>query len=130
MGVVEPMELVLPSMRRSGRGQFVLISSWSAWRFSPGAGVGYSASKQALAAVAETINAQEGVSGIRACHLCPGDVDTGFLAYRPQQPNEDDRRHMLAATDVARAVSFVATSPADVCINELVITPTTNLAYR
>ncbi|MGO1266220.1 MAG: SDR family oxidoreductase [Microbacterium gubbeenense] len=129
MGIVEPVELLLPAMRRAGGGQIIIISSWSAWRFSPGAGVAYSASKQALAAVAETINAQEGRAGIRACHLCPGDVDTGFLEYRPQQPTAADRGRMLAAADVARAVSFVAASPAGVCINELVITPTANLAY-
>ena len=35
----------------------MVISSYSAWRFTPYAGVAYSASKSALAAVCQTIDA-------------------------------------------------------------------------
>lgn len=128
--VAEATSAVLPSMRARGIGQLVLISSWAAWRHSPGAGVAYAASKTALGAIAETVNAQEGRHGIRACHLCPGDVDTDFLSQRPAAVSAEARTLMLSPDDIARAVSFVASSPASVCVNELVITPTANASYR
>ncbi|MDN5820683.1 MAG: SDR family NAD(P)-dependent oxidoreductase, partial [Brachybacterium sp.] len=99
------------------------ISSYAAWRFSPDAGTAYSASKTALGPLAATLNAQEARHGIRACHLCPGDVDSDFLDQRPLVPGDTDRAVMLTAEDIGRAVSFVLTSPPRVVIDELVISP-------
>ena len=115
---------VLPGMRERSNGVVVFISSYSGWRFSPDAGVAYSASKSALASLAETLNAQENENGVRACHLCPGDVDTDFLAMRPRVPGESERKSMLSPADIAAAVQFVLDSPSHVCINELVLSPT------
>jgi NADP-dependent 3-hydroxy acid dehydrogenase YdfG len=114
-GVVRMVDTALPDLRRSG-GQVVVVSSFSGWRFSPGAGVAYSASKTAL-------TAQEAAHGVRACHLCPGDVDTEFLRLRPNVPGAEARAVMLTADDVARAVLFVLESPAHVRVDELVISP-------
>jgi NAD(P)-dependent dehydrogenase (short-subunit alcohol dehydrogenase family) len=83
---------VLPGMRARANGVVVFISSYSGWRFSPDAGVAYSASKSALASLAETLNVQERTHGIRACHLCPGDVDTDFLSMRPRVPANPSER--------------------------------------
>jgi NADP-dependent 3-hydroxy acid dehydrogenase YdfG len=121
--VVSLIDVVLPGMRARGGGQIVVVSSYSAWRFVPYAGVAYAASKTALAAVCESLNAQEAASGIRACHLCPGDVDTDILEQRPQVPDAEARQRMLSPNDVARAVLFVLDSPQHVRIDELVITP-------
>jgi NADP-dependent 3-hydroxy acid dehydrogenase YdfG len=85
--------------------------------------VAYSASKTALASLCQSLNAQEAASGVRACHLCPGDVDTDFLAQRPEVPGAEARTAMLTAQDVARAVQFVLDSPAHVRVDELVISP-------
>lgn len=89
----------------------------------PHAGTAYSASKAALGPLAAMLNTQENRHGIRACHLCPGDVDSDFLEQRPRVPGAADRAVMLAAEDVGRAVSFVLTSPPHVVIDELVISP-------
>jgi NADP-dependent 3-hydroxy acid dehydrogenase YdfG len=121
-GVVRLVDTALPDLRRSG-GHVVVVSSFSGWRFSPGAGVAYSASKTALTAVCQTLNAAEAGHGVRACHLCPGDVDTEFLALRPAVPDADARAKMLTPDDVARAVLFVLDSPAHVRIDELVLSP-------
>jgi NADP-dependent 3-hydroxy acid dehydrogenase YdfG len=120
---VSLIDVVLPGMRARGGGQIVVVSSFSAWRFSPHAGVAYTASKTALDAICTSLNDQEAASGIRACHLCPGDVDTDLLDLRPQVPDADARKVMLSADDVARAVLFVLDSPPHVRIDELVITP-------
>jgi NADP-dependent 3-hydroxy acid dehydrogenase YdfG len=122
-GVARVIDVVLPGMRAAGRGDIVVVSSRSAWRFSPGAGVAYMSSKAALGMVVASLNDQENGNGVKACHLCPGDVDTDFLALRPQVPDEGQRSEMLSPDDVARAVSFVLQSPRHVRIDELVITP-------
>ncbi len=121
--VARVVDAVLPDLRSRGGGQVVVISSYSAWRFTPYAGVAYSASKSALAALCQTINAQEAGHGVRACHLCPGDVDTDFLQLRPVVPGAAARQVMLTPDDVGRAVRFVLDSPPHVRIDELVISP-------
>lgn len=118
------VDLVLPDLRAAGGGTVIFVSSVSGWQFSPDAGVAYSASKNALSSLAAHLNAQENRHGIRACALCPGDIDSDFLELRPNVPPEEARRHMLTPEDVARTVQFVLASPAHVCINELVVTPT------
>jgi len=123
IAVIRVVDAVLPGMREAGGGTVVVISSYAGWRFTPYAGVAYGASKTALTDVCATLNDQEGVNGIRACHLCPGAVDSDFLALRPNVPGDDERRRMLSPDDVARAIQFVLDSPPHVRINELVITP-------
>jgi NADP-dependent 3-hydroxy acid dehydrogenase YdfG len=121
--VARLIDAVLPDLRQRGGGQVVVVSSYSAWRFTPYAGVAYSASKSALAAICQTLNAQEAGNGVRACHLCPGDVDSDFLLLRPVVPEPESRAVMLSPDDVARAVLFVLDSPPHVRIDELVISP-------
>jgi NADP-dependent 3-hydroxy acid dehydrogenase YdfG len=121
-GVAAMVDAVLPDLREGG-GQVVVVSSYAAWRFSPHSGVAYAASKTALRSLCATLNEQEATSGVRACHLCPGDVDSDFLALRPNVPDEDARAQMLTPDDVARAVLFVLQSPPHVRIDELVISP-------
>lgn len=122
VSVARVVQLALPALRRSA-GTVVVISSYAGWRFSPGAGVAYSASKTALASLCQSLNAQEAAAGVRACHLCPGDVDTDFLAQRPEVPGAEARSVMLSPEDVARAVQFVLDSPPHVRVDELVISP-------
>ncbi|GAD34606.1 short-chain dehydrogenase/reductase SDR [Microbacterium sp. TS-1] len=122
-GVIHVIDAALPDLRASGSAVVVVVSSIAAWRFSPVAGVAYSASKRALAAVCETLNAQEAAAGIRACHLCPGDVDTEFLSLRPEVPDADARERMLTPDDIGRTVRFIIDAPPHVRIDELVISP-------
>lgn len=116
------LDAALPDLRASG-GVVVVVSSYSGWAFHPSAGVAYSASKTALGSLVRTLNAQEADHGVRACHLCPGDVDTEFLARRPQVPDAAARSVMLTAEDVAATVQFVLDAPAHVRIDELVVSP-------
>jgi NADP-dependent 3-hydroxy acid dehydrogenase YdfG len=121
--VARVIDLVLPGMRVAKSGNVVVVSSRSAWRFSPGAGVAYMSSKSALSMLVASLNDQENGNGVKACHLCPGDVDTDFLELRPTVPDADQRGTMLSADDVARTVRFVLDSPHHVRIDELVVTP-------
>ena len=120
--VASTIDAALPHLRERG-GQVVVISSCAGWSFHPGAGVAYSASKTALGSLVRTLNQQEAARGVRACHLCPGDVATDFLDQRPSVPDAAARARMLSAEDVARTACFVLDSPAHVRIDELVISP-------
>lgn len=120
--VVTVVDAALPALRVSG-GVVVVVSSYAGWSFQPGAGVAYSASKTALGSVVRTLNQQEAPHGVRATHLCPGDVATDFLDQRPSVPDAAARAVMLQPSDIARTVSFVLESPANVRIDELVVSP-------
>ena len=122
VGVARLVDAALPALREAG-GVVVVISSYSGWTYSPMAGVAYGASKTALGVLTRSINTQEAGSGVRACHLCPGDVDSDFLALRPNVPDAAARAVMLSPADVARAVMFVVDAPAHVRVDELVISP-------
>ncbi|ABS02285.1 SDR family oxidoreductase [Kineococcus radiotolerans] len=116
------VDAALPDLRAAG-GVVVVVSSYAGWSFSPNAGVAYSASKTALGSLVRTLNAQEAASGVRATHLCPGDVATDFLDQRPNVPDAAARARMLTPEDIARTVRFVLDSPAHVRIDELVVSP-------
>lgn len=128
-GATRAVHTVLDGMRTSG-GLVILVSSWAAWRFSPGAGAAYSASKTAMGALAETINAQESRHRIRATHLCPGEVRTDILKTRPVVPTEAEQERMLTPDDLGDLIAHLADLPPRVCVNELVVTPTSNTAYN
>ncbi|WP_395819295.1 SDR family oxidoreductase [Curtobacterium flaccumfaciens] len=120
--VVSLVDAALPALRAAG-GVVVVVSSYAGWSFQPGAGVAYSASKSALASVVRTLNQQEAEHGVRATHLCPGDVATDFLDQRPEVPEAAARQRMLQPEDIGRTVAFVLGSPAHVRIDELVLSP-------
>lgn len=122
-GVAAVVQAALPDLRAAA-GVAVVVSSISGWTFSAGSGTAYGASKTALAVLCRTLNTEEERYGVRATHLCPGDVDTGFLAMRPEVPDADARARMLTGDDVARAALFALTAPPHVRIDELVISPT------
>lgn len=120
--VVTVVDAALPALRRSG-GVVIVVSSYAGWSFQPGAGVAYSAAKTALGSVVRTLNQQEAPHGVRATHLCPGDVATDFLDQRPSVPDAAARAVMLQPEDVGRVVGFVLASPAHVRVDELVVSP-------
>ena len=120
--VVTVVDAALPALRASG-GVVVVVSSYAGWSFQPGAGVAYSASKTALGSIVRTLNQQEAEHGVRATHLCPGDVATDFLDQRPEVPDAAARQRMLQPEDVGRTVAFVLGAPAHVRVDELVLSP-------
>lgn len=126
LGVARLVDAALPFLRES-KGVVVVISSYSGWTYSAMAGVAYGASKTALGVLTRSINTQEAASGVRACHLCPGDVDSDFLKLRPSVPDAQARAVMLSPADVAAAVRFVVEAPPHVRVDELVISPVSQI---
>ncbi|NLD67947.1 MAG: SDR family oxidoreductase [Limnobacter sp.] len=128
-GVAFCVSAVLPAMRKAG-GSIVVVSSWAGWRYLSFTGAAYMATKQGLAPLVESINDQEGGNGIRATHVCPGEVATPILRSRPKPPPEEDMARMLKPEDVAEAIVYAISAPPHVCLNEIVISPTWNRIYR
>jgi NADP-dependent 3-hydroxy acid dehydrogenase YdfG len=122
LGTARVIDAALPALRIRG-GTVVIVSSYAGWSVQPGAGVAYSASKTALGSLCRSLNAQGAEHGVRATHLCPGDVDTDFLQQRPVVPDEAARSRMLSPADVARSILHVLDAPPHVRIDELVISP-------
>jgi NADP-dependent 3-hydroxy acid dehydrogenase YdfG len=129
-GVFRPVHAVLPGMRAAGSGTVIIVSSWAGRYATRVTGAAYNATKSAVIALSETINAEEGARGIRASVIMPGEVATDILKSRPKPPSEEDMARMLTAGDLAETVRFVATMPARVCLNEILISPTYNRFYQ
>lgn len=122
------MQEVLPGMRDRGDGVIITVSSVAGVRTSVLGGASYSASKHGVRSLSLAAHLEDGPRGIRACVICPGEVNTPILDRRPVVPSDDKRAVMLQPEDVAEAALLVATLHPRACIPEMVITPT-NQAY-
>jgi len=106
----------LPALRATA-GWFVVTASMSGvWPTSGSAG--YSASKAAAVSLARSIAAEEAVSGVRACAICPGFVDTAMTSWLEGSIATDA---MLDANDVAEAVRFLLRLSPSASVTELVL---------
>src|SRR5262245_64498717 len=79
----------LPSMRDRGAGTIVNINSDVGKIARDLAGPAYVSSKFGLMGLTAQINAEERSHGIRACSICPRDVNTPLLDKRPQPPSPE-----------------------------------------
>ena len=129
-GMFYPSQAVLPGMRAQGGGVLILISSWAGHYAGKLTGAAYNATKRAVIALGESINAEEGGQGIRATVIMPGEVATDILKSRPTPPSQKEQDRMLQADDLAATVRFVAEMPPHVCLNEILIAPTWNRFYQ
>jgi NAD(P)-dependent dehydrogenase (short-subunit alcohol dehydrogenase family) len=109
----------LPSMRKHGHGTIVNINSDVGKVARDLAGAAYVSSKFGLRGLAQQINAEERGNGIRACSICPRDVNTPLLDKRLQPPSPDVRARMLQPDDLAACVWLVATLPARAIVDEI-----------
>jgi NADP-dependent 3-hydroxy acid dehydrogenase YdfG len=120
---------VLPLMRQQRDGLIVNVSSWAGRHVSAMTGPAYSAAKFGLNALTESINIEEGLHGIRATAVCPGEVSTPILDKRPVPVSAADRAKMVQPDDCGALMLFLARLPAHVCINDVTISPTWNRMY-
>lgn len=121
---------VLPAMRRRRDGLLVHVASVSATGIFLASGPIYTAAKFGARAMSATLNAEEGIHGIRSICINPGEVATPILDKRPVPVTAEQRAIMVQPDDVAASVLFACTQPKHVCIAELTIMPTDNNFYR
>ena len=117
---------VLDAMRARQDGLVINVSSWAGRYDSYLTGPAYNAAKHGLVAMTAHLNMAEGKNGIRACVLCPGEVNTPILDKRPVPVPPEIRARMLQPKDMGETIRFLARLPPHVCISELVIAPTGN----
>ena len=113
------VQAFLPGMRRRGTGTIVNINSDAGQTARDVSGAAYVASKFGLRGLTQQINAEERTHGVRACSICPRDINTPLLDKRPQPPAADVRARMLQPDDLAACVWLVATLPPRVVLDEI-----------
>jgi NADP-dependent 3-hydroxy acid dehydrogenase YdfG len=109
----------LPGMRARHTGTIININSDVGKMARDLAGAAYVSSKFGLRGLTQQINAEERGNGVRACSICPRDVNTPLLDRRPQPPSAEVRAAMLQPDDLAACVWLVATLPARVVLDEI-----------
>ncbi|RKT56520.1 SDR family oxidoreductase [Saccharothrix australiensis] len=111
----------LPALIRSG-GHLVLTGSAAGRGVRPGNL--YAATKWAVTGLAQAIRAECVGTGVRVTLVQPGLTDTGGIpASRLGDPK-------LAPADVARAVLYAVSQPSTVDVNEILVRPAGQDAYR
>jgi NADP-dependent 3-hydroxy acid dehydrogenase YdfG len=121
---------VLPAMRALGEGVLIHIASLSATMIYPVSGPVYTAAKYGVRAMSATLNAEEGIHGIRSICINPGEVVTPLLDKRPVKATAEALAKMAQPEDIAAAALFCATLPPRTCVTELTITPTDATHFR
>jgi NAD(P)-dependent dehydrogenase (short-subunit alcohol dehydrogenase family) len=109
----------LPGMRERQTGTIVNINSDVGKVARDLAGPAYVSSKFGLTGLTQQINAEERKHGVRACSICPRDVNTPLLDKRAEPPTPEARAGMLQPDDLAACVWLVVTLPARAIVDEI-----------
>ncbi len=127
MGTLRLTRALLPKLIASGDGQWVSIGSLAAHEPYPG-GAGYNAAKHAVRALTRVLRLEMKGQPVRVCEIDPGAVETEFSVVRfsGDQERADkiyEGMTPLTADDVAEAIAWVASRPARVNIDQMLIMP-------
>lgn len=127
LGVLRMTKTLLPALVSSGNGHVITIGSVAAFEAYPG-GAGYNAAKHAARAVMDVLRLELLGQPVRVSEIDPGMVESEFSLVRFD--GDADRAAAvyagmtpLSPQDVAEIVTFVATRPAHVDIDQLVVRP-------
>jgi NADP-dependent 3-hydroxy acid dehydrogenase YdfG len=136
IGLMRVTQALLPALRASGDGLVVNIGS-TAGRWSYETGGGYTAAKHATRVVTETLRLELNGEPIRISEVAPGMVRTeefGLVRFGGDKAAAEavyaGVADPLVAEDIAEAVRWIATLPAHVNIDELVIKPRAQAAVH
>jgi NAD(P)-dependent dehydrogenase (short-subunit alcohol dehydrogenase family) len=113
------VQAFLPGMRARRTGTIININSDVGKVARELSGPAYVSSKFGLRGLTQQLNAEERRNGIRACSICPRDINTPLLDKRPEPPPPDVRAAMLQPEDLAACVWLVATLPSRAVLDEI-----------
>jgi NADP-dependent 3-hydroxy acid dehydrogenase YdfG len=124
LGVYLMTRAVLPGMIRRGAGDIVNIGSVAGVKYSPNFAI-YSATKFAVRALSEALRNEAQASGIRVTLIHPGMTRTAFYDSfaRKGAPIPVDTSTLLEPEDVADAILYAVSLPANVALNQVTIRP-------
>lgn len=127
-GYLNGVAAVLPFMLNQKSGQILNMDSVAGHQVGPSAGV-YSSTKFFVQAMTESMRKELGVHhGIRANTISPGVINTGW-ADKVTDPEgrkaaQELNKIAIAPEDIGRAVVYALNQPANVTVNDLIISPT------
>ncbi len=125
LGTVRVTQALLPLLIGSGDGQVITIGSVAAREAYEG-GAGYNAAKFGVAALSRVLRIELLGQPVRVCEIDPGMVETEFSLVRFKGDAQKaaavyDGVTPLSAEDVAETVRWVATRPAHVNIDQILM---------
>ena len=127
MGTLRVTKALLPKLIESGDGLIVTVTSIAALEVYDG-GAGYTAAKHAQGALHRTLRGELLGQPVRLTEIAPGAVETEFSLVRfggDAQRAEKVYSGItpLSADDVAEVIGFVASRPAHVNLDRIMIRP-------
>jgi NADP-dependent 3-hydroxy acid dehydrogenase YdfG len=127
IGTLRVTRALLPKLIESGDGLIVTVTSTAAIEVYDG-GAGYTAAKHAEGALHRTLRGELLGKPVRLTEIAPGAVQTAFSLRRfggDAQRAEKVYAGItpLTAQDVAEVIGFVASRPAHVDIDQIVVRP-------
>jgi NADP-dependent 3-hydroxy acid dehydrogenase YdfG len=127
LGVVRMTRALLPKLIDSGDGHVITIGSIAGFEPYPG-GAGYNAAKHAVRAVMDVLRMELLGQPVRVSEIDPGMVETEFSIVRFDGDRDRAAKVYegvtpLTADDIAECVTWVATRPSHVDIDQLVVRP-------
>ncbi len=126
-GLAYVTRLILPLMIKRKKGHVINIGSTAGHEVYPHGNV-YAATKFAVKALSQSIRIDVLEKGIKVSSVDPGMVETEFSLVRFHGDKKKAKNVYIGLTplspaDVAEAVLFCASRPANVNINEVILTP-------
>lgn len=136
LGLMQVTRALLPALIASGDGVIVNVGS-TAGRIAYEGGAGYTAAKHGTKVITETLRLELFDQPVRVCEIAPGMVATeefSLVRFGGDQAKADavyaGVEEPLVADDVADAITWVATRPAHVNIDSLVMKPRAQAAQH
>ena len=127
LGVMNGIHVVLKGMVERHSGTIINVGSLAGRKTFPKHSV-YCATKFAVHAFSETVREEVSRFNVRVITIAPGAVETELITHTTVEQFRKDwwdgLNGILNAEDVARAILFAYQQPQDVCLQEIVITPT------
>jgi len=128
-GAFNMVQAAMPAMRNQKDGLIINVASTAAKRVSGVAGIAYSASKFGMLGMSLSLTQEAWKFGIRACCLCPDDVNTPIMARRKVKYPPEVLEQFIQPEDLAETMRFVALMPRRTSIPEMIIYPTNVRPY-
>jgi hypothetical protein len=127
LGTLRVTRALLPKLIASGDGLIVTVTSIAAMEIYDG-GSGYTAAKHAQGALHRTLRGELLGKPVRLTEIAPGAVETEFslVRFEGDQARADavyTGITPLTAADVAEVIGFVASRPAHVNLDQIIIRP-------
>ncbi len=136
LGLVRVTQALLPALRAGGGGLVVNVGS-TAGRVAYEGGGGYTAAKHGTKVLTQTLRLEHVAEPLRFTEIAPGMVRTeefGLVRFGGDESKRDKVyegvAEPLTAEDIAEAVRWVASLPAHVDVDELVVRPRAQAAQH